>query len=493
MKNFKYTLVAGLAAIASFSSCEDYLNVQPKSQVLADEFFVDDQAYNDFLTGVYEKMTSSSLYGRELTYGLLSVLEQDYDIPTNHVYYEASQYHYLTDASTRSAIDAIWSQQYNCIAQLNLMLQYIDQTPASVFDGENYSLYKGEALGLRAFLHLDLLRLFSPACTSEAGAAAIPYVTTYGTELTPQKTVSETLQLIKADLKQARQLLSKGDKLYLANSDDAYYYRGSNRGYYGQQIFNYYAATATLARAYMWENKLDSAYIYANEVVESVDNGDYKFSWVHTTAATATNLVDRDLIYSSEHIFRMGINKMDDQVKNYFTATAKGNGSLLTPSETMRDQIYEVSAKGYGIDWRYNYGYIYDGDTYPYMAKYRQVENGAYNNMIPLIRISEMYYTCAEAKAASDKARACEVLNTVRNARNLTEAYNLDPTALSTQDIKDEIWKEYRKELLGEGQLFYYYKRLNYTSIPGAAGSAGRSVYVLPYPDNEVEFGNRKQ
>lgn len=478
-------------ALASFTSCEDYLSVQPKSQVLADEFFVDDQAYKDALVGVYEKMTSTSLYGQELTYGLMSVLSQDYEIPTTSVYYKQSQYDYY-DAATRSSIDAIWSNQYNCIANINLMLQYIDKTPKSEFTDKNYQLYKGEALGLRAFLHFDLLRIFSPAFTSQPDAVAIPYVTSYGTEVTPQKSVRETLQLIKNDLIEARELLNEGDRLRTCPLNEAYSYRVGN-GYYGQQIFNYFAATATLARVYQWENKLDSAYICANEIIEDHDDLNARFPWVHSTAATAANLYDRDFLFTSEHIFRLSINKMDDQVKNYFTATAKGANRLLTPSETMRDLIFEVASKGFGTDWRYAYGYVYDGDTYPYMAKYKQVENSSYANMMPLIRMAEMYYICAEAKLAKGEiAGVCEMLNTVRNARNITEAYNLEET-LSAADIKEEIYKEYRKELLGEGQLFFYYKRNGYTTIPGATGSATRFTYVLPYPDNEVEFGSRQQ
>ena len=57
--------------------------------------------------------------------------------------------------------------------------------------------------------------------------------------------------------------------------------------------------------------------------------------------------------------------------------------------------------------------------------------------------------------------------------------------------IKEEIYKEYRKEMIGEGQLFYYYKRLKYMNIPGSAISGNDDVYVLPMPDNEIEFGNR--
>ena len=491
---FIFTFFILHSSLFTLTSCEDYLSVQPKSQVLADEYFSDDQAYNDFLLGSYEKMCSESLYGRNLTFGLVEVLSQNYDLSTSNPYYEASQYNY-TNSDTRSMIDNIWSGQYNVIANLNLLLQYIDETPANRFEGNNYYLYKGEAMGLRAFLHFDLLRLFSPAYTYDKDAVAIPYVTEYSTSVTPQKTVAQTIQLIKDDLYQAREYLRKGDKLYLASSDSAYYYRGSSLGYYGQQIFNYYAATATLARVYMWEENLDSAFVCANEITTSVDNDEYKFSWAHYSSIETNNIAERDFLYNSEHIFRLNVADFDDITSQWFTATAANNNKLLTPNDTKQDQIFEISTKALGADYRYVYNFISDGGDYKYMAKFWQSRNNisfTYVNMLPLIRMTEMYYICAEAMNNVNRQEAVRYLNTVRHNRNLGEAYDLTPD-ISSDALQEEVYKEYRKEYLGEGQLFYYYKRKGYDAIPGSGTAATKSVYVLPYPDNEVEFGSRQE
>ena len=43
-----------------------------------------------------------------------------------------------------------------------------------LFSGHNYELIRGETLGLRAYLHFDLLRMFAPSFTVGANAAAIP-------------------------------------------------------------------------------------------------------------------------------------------------------------------------------------------------------------------------------------------------------------------------------------------------------------------------------
>ena len=109
---------------------------------------------------------------------------------------------------------------------------------------------------------------------------------------------------------------------------------------------------------------------------------------------------------------------------------------------------------------------------------------------MPVLPWSEMYYIAAEASLNTDSRQAVRYLNTVRNNRYL----DFDPLDenLPVTQIQNEIYKEYRKELVGEGQLFYYYKRLNFASIPGSAVSGSDDIYVLPMPENEVEFGNRQ-
>ena len=80
------------------------------------------------------------------------------------------------------------------------------------------------------------------------------------------------------------------------------------------------------------------------------------------------------------------------------------------------------------------------------------------------------------------------MLNIVRENRNLS-LFPLS-TDLTADQIQQEIYKEYRKEFIGEhGELFFYYKRLNISDIKGSATRGSKSVYVLPIPSNDQEFG----
>lgn len=216
----------------TFTSCEDWLDVRPKSEILTDVHFTTENGFKDQLTGVYTAMTSTSMYGRSLGFGFMSVLSQDYDLKSESSYRYAAEYNY-EESTTKSIIDEIWSSTYNCIANLNVMLQYIDEDP-NIFTGNNYEMYKGEILGLRAFLHLEMLRIFSPSPKANSNAMAIPYVTQYDKVVTTQKSVSETLDLIINDLLEAEELLKDSDIMIDKNNE--YNIRWERRYY-----FNYYA------------------------------------------------------------------------------------------------------------------------------------------------------------------------------------------------------------------------------------------------------------
>ena len=76
-------------------------------------------------------------------------------------------------------------------------------------------------------------------------------------------------------------------------------------------------------------------------------------------------------------------------------------------------------------------------------------------------------------------------MNTVREKRGMSSLGN-DLTVVSVQN---EITKEYQREFINEGQLFYYYKRLGFEKIPYATKAATDAVYVVPLPTWDVDLG----
>ena len=66
-----------------------------------------------------------------------------------------------THEKSEEAIEKLWKKYYQCIVHLNNVLGNLETTGVTFTNG-NEDLIKGEALGLRGFLHLELLRLFGP-------------------------------------------------------------------------------------------------------------------------------------------------------------------------------------------------------------------------------------------------------------------------------------------------------------------------------------------
>ena len=458
-------------------SCEDWLDVRPKSEILTDVHFETESGFKDQLTGVYTAMTETSMYGRNLSFGLMSVLSQDYDLKSESTYRYAAEYNY-EETNTKGMIDNIWSSTYNCIANLNIMLKYIDNDP-NIFTDDNYAMYKGEILGLRAFLHLEMLRIFSPSPKANGGAMAIPYVTQYDKVITAQKSVNQTLDLIIEDLLDAEELLKDSDPMTDENLN--YTVRWARRYY-----FNYYAVIGTLARAYMYKGDTTNALKYAEMIIEEGENTNSNFGWTHYTTMNSQYEYEVNRLFSGECLFYLNIKDFDDIVKYHFTSSSSNN--TFTPSENKADLIYEKTSKGYGNDYRMLKNFAYDGAD-KYLWKYHQYENGVCKDIMPVLRKSEAYYIAAECLKDSNPERAVELLNLVREARNLS-LFPLSKT-LTANEIQEEVGKEYRKEFLAEGQMFFYYKRLNADRIEGA-GVGAANVYVLPMPDTEIEFGERK-
>ncbi len=454
------------------TSCNDWLDVEPKSQIKEEAHFSREDGFKDQLTGVYTQLTTKQMYGLNMGIGFTEVLSHTYDINPNGEWRYANDYDY-TNAASEETIKDIWQTTYSCIANLNITIKNLESADKAIFTGNNYHLFRGQAYGLRGFLHLELMRLFACAPAMDRTAKGVPYVTQYSQEVVGQRSVAETMQLVINDLMTAHEEFATDTAATVSSYGQPTYYLSRN-------TFNYNAACISLARAYLWMGDTENALKYANEVVDNT-RGNY---WVHYTSIQATNRNELDAAFSTEHVFQLIINDWEDIGNYYFTS--KGGISVLNPSEATVQKIYEIDL-GYGNDYRYLKGYEQDGEK-RYMAKFWYNQGSTFNNIYPLIRMTEAWYIAAECQKNTNPARSIALLDEVRANRGLSY-FPLSPD-LTPDQIQEEIYKEYRKEFIGErGELFFYYKRLNASEITGASVRPGKGVYVLPIPENDQEFG----
>ena len=262
--NMKKIKILGLAVLLfSMTACEDWLDVDASNQVDRNELFNSELGYAEALTGVYAKMCDGSLYGRELTFDILDIMAGYYTrFSGNNGLWATYSYADKEDAWSQSFcnpyIERMWNGLYAQIANLNSLLSTIDDHE-DVFSGDNYNLLKGEALGLRAFLHFDLLRGYAPSYKMGKDEPAIPYVREVTNSPVVQSTVAEVLEYILTDLKTAQALLKPVDPIgpSFAEYNDKLEYGMdeyiTDDGFwlYRKSRLNYYGVTALMARVYL--------------------------------------------------------------------------------------------------------------------------------------------------------------------------------------------------------------------------------------------------
>jgi starch-binding outer membrane protein, SusD/RagB family len=477
----------------SLSSCKKWLDIAPKSEIASTKLFESEQGFKDALMGSYLLMTSRNTYGFESTIGFVDFLAQQYFIPgTTQPYYYASLYQY-DHISVIPKKDNIWFGNYNVISNLNNIIENIDVNK-STLNPANYALIKGESVGLRAFLHFDLLRLFGYGNLvndpSSLAKKALPYVTRYSKALTIPSTVAVFIDSLKKDLNTAASLLAPYDSLRTGSNPavpntDLFYTDRKLR-------FNYYAVKATQARLYLWLGEYDNAVAAANEVITK--GRQYLVSF-NNGNINDPNPINKDYAFSTEHIFGLNVQGLYDIVMPYITRYAPDginvNSSRFNQNGTVADNLYEIATKPNMSlsDYRYKELYNKISTTDYLLLKFTYVDKSTFKDKMPLIKLPEMYYILAEASnEKGSPATAVGFLNTVRINRGISSTYNLSST-LTKDEVTNEIEKEYRKEFVSEGQLFYYYKRRGKTSIVGTSKAMNNSVYVLPLPQREIEMG----
>ncbi len=489
-KNYALALIMAL----SLCSCEAWLSEVPSSQVSAEEQFSNVEGFQQALVGCYISLADNSLYGNNLTTMLPDIMAQQYDNRNTGSNENGYAFHTFAfqHQTAQAILEDVWQSAYNVIANVNLALEYIEKNK-SIFNEIDYSVIKGEFLAIRAMVHFDIMRLFGlQNLNSESiSQLTIPFQKKASKQFTPQLSYKETIDLLVDDLEEAIELLKKDPIVYkdetfdIINIDGFYNYR--------QMRLNQIATKAILARVYMWEGSnesLTSAQSIIDDIIEYNDENNL-FTW--------TTDYDNDKVLSKEHILSMNCVQMYDNFNKFFPYSYKitdANPTFI--SDTRARALYEADADGVG-DNRYDkllFKFTNENsDVYAIPSKYELKESSLNIKMVvPLIRISEIYLMAAECavKVDNDLTKAGELANTVRYNRGLTTPLDNSDSQLFMEDLE----KEYAREFLAEGHLYYFYKRTGKAILYSPSNKEiemGAEQYMLPYPKFEIQNGRVQQ
>lgn len=463
MKLYKSLATAAVVTLGlSVAGCSDWLDYTPKDKQLYEQQFATADGFHTTVNGVYSLLTSSSLYGYNLSYGAIDAMGLSYNVSqTNSTLYQLKTASY-SSTNAASTLSNIWSTAYNTILNANLVLQALDEYPGVLSENDS-QLIRAEMLAVRAYLHLDLTRIFGPIPTSQSALSgeAVPFADT-PEALKRERLAADVIltEHIIPDLTEAQNILEKIDPIMtegVLNSDGGSTNRNWER--YRQLRMNYFAVTLLKARAYMWMLDYTNALAEARKITDS-PVAKNAFPWVVGNRLLA-NSINPDRGFSTECLFGYYNNEISNIYKNYFAGSLDAS-KLLQVASGYVSTIFPISSDyRFQAQWRANGGM---NAGYEFV-KYESFEPSSTNpdfwaTFYGLLRVPEAYYIAAEAalKLNNDTETARNYLNTIRTARGVMVELEEN---ISVADLQKEIELEYVRELRGEGQNFFLLKRLN--------------------------------
>ncbi|MEJ0080935.1 MAG: RagB/SusD family nutrient uptake outer membrane protein [Puia sp.] len=453
------------------SACKKFIEIDPPStQIIGATVYNNNNSAAAAMTSIYNNM----IYGGQgLSDGLQSISCLDglqADELTNYgnnFVYPSFYANALSSSSGGGSNNYFWPELYNEIYVCNAVIEGLNSSQA-VTDSIRQQLI-GEAEFMRAFFHFYATNLYGD----------VPVVTTtnYQTNNTIHRSPKALVyDQIVADLLDAQMKLNS----------DFVDYQGlttmertrPNRG----------AATALLARVYLYEQKWDSAAIQATSVI---NNSQY------TLVNVLSNVF---LANSNEAIWQLqpvtaGANTFDAQ--NFVLTSAPGTGQYFLSLSTFLLNSFEANDQRFS-NWVGNFTDPSSNITYYFPNKYKvYLDPSPLTEYLMVLRLSEQYLIRAEAEAygaGNGINSSISDLNVIRNRAGLPSYAG----SAGQDSVVAAIMHERQIELFTEwGHRWFDLKRTGLVnSVLGSPGNVCQAKggnwspdwQLMPLPLSEIQI-----
>ena len=448
---FTYILssVIGACLMALVSCSGSFLDQYPGNDVVADNFYKDDNDFNQAVRGCYSCVKSDIAFHLvELSYRsdesnltAMNVSTQDrYDLD------------HFCPLPNNSVLSQEWDLWYNGIYRCNDVLLHLEGMTV-----DNGHRYRGEALFLRAWFYFNLYRVFGvvPLTRTVVSADVAKNIA--------RCTREDMRQLLIKDLRAAADLLPV--------KPDAERARVTSM-----------AALALLAKVYLTFGDHQKALEVLDEAMLNPN-----FGMEQSTAA----VFDVNNKLNKEMIFAVYYNKSNGNGHSYWFGQSKNVFDEIDAPATDFRGLYDDNDNRKSL---INV-YIKIGTTYvplKWYDEYDAVYVTQVGNDFPHLRYADVVLMRAEALAVTDVASALEWLNLTRVRAGLQE--------LTAEDVPDhetfilELAAERGREFALEGQRWFDLVRLglavDYFRAKGY--SINDNDRIMPIPQNQIEIVNDK-
>lgn len=445
-----------LISVLGFTSCDDELQLDPEDQLTLPVSFSNKETSLGVLTGAYSAAQQDDVLNgtrQAISDWMADNVDFVGSFPT---FQDISAFTQLSD---NTSIEAIWDDNYETIGATNLVIKYIPTVDDVDFTDDEKAVAVAEAKFLRALIYFNMANIFSQPYSITGGSnLSVPLVLEpFDAEVQfPERaTLSVVYDQIEADLLEAETVLGDSD---------------NSRASKG-------AAQALLSRLYLYKGEYGKAANYADKVIQN-------------SAYALANTFEFYNTLSPEFVFTL-VNTSDDGQDS-----GQGFSGLYNPVPDGRgdapfsDNLIQAYGGSTSVDKRYTeltqIGNDAEGNERVFTSKYPDGVSNADN--APVIRITEMYLTRAEANFREGTTVGDTPLNDINKLRLRA---GLAPL-VSIASV-DQILEERRKELAFEG-----HRRMDLLRVlmplrrPGMddvdKSNAGDDKTIFPIPNREVDL-----
>ena len=478
MKKTIFFLIALL--MITLSSCNDYFDKTGDEQHITDKkFFGDEAAFASALTDCYTLMRSRDLYGGILTLEMMEFANQN--MAPHDAFSSAAAQLNFADAALAARVDSMTHAAYRVVAACNKLIDEAERTKVVFTSAGKKKIITAEAYALRAAVQFDLLRLFHPAPATDAGFRGLPYVTHTSANVPEALITTQILQAVNTDLAHAAQLLKTADPILKERNSIV------GVGEFDRRLrtfqMNYYAVKAVQARVALWQGNYEQAVAQADSVLAHLQNtvARYRlFYWV------TPGHYGSDFSFSREYVFGIastptGFARLsDDMFKTKGIQTTTSLRDIYADNADIRYRAwFRQQGSGYAMSNKFGSATLLTDYVYSTSATATSLPAA-----IPYIKLGEVMLIKAEAlNEMGQTSAARSLLEEMQGYKDISYASRV--ISVTKESLRELIYAEARRDLFGEGQLFYLNKRLGLTSVKAADGTM-RTVtlnqYTLPLP-----------
>lgn len=453
-------LYLGAVLLLCLAGCDSFLYQEPTTEISRDEALSDIESVESSLFGAYNlTMRRDNTYRSFLTYyadltGGNATINPALSTEAETALRRIERFDGLSDLT----VDA-YGDLYEVLYAVNNVVNAVPEVPDGTRAEKDRIL--GQALGLRALLHFDLVRLYAQPYpfTDDASHVGIVVLTESPRPVQelPRTSVQDAYEQIIDDLERAIDLLE--DEPF-----DPVFVNATN-------------ARALLARVHLYQGEWAKVVTLCNEVIDS----------------GATELAPSDEMlemWDNDYTRAEFLLRLDGSANATYTLASEwGNqsstsGPTLTATSDILDLYADGDVRGLGDDRLIQT--VEDDGTTLYATQKYPVPTSQEPNDVSVLRMAEVYLNRAEAYAnlnRDDPAR--DDLNRIRQRANPSA----EPVTASGPELLDQILLERRKELAFEGHLLFDRTRNeDGVSRQYCAGDPSCSVsfpnprFVLPIP-----------